>query len=176
LFLGRGFARGERTKSSGSIFYPFWFFFFCCEIRSFKSQLDPLLLMLCEDSKLPWLGLRFSPELKCKRKETLILELLNGINQTVISKTYSSSCASASNWEDADDQNVSGIRIPIVVRFWTCCGLNRFCVWNLSNGYQMAMMRYLFLHSVHTLYTAKLSLQLPWLSALYETNKMLETN
>jgi hypothetical protein len=52
---------------------------------------------------------------KCKRK-TLILQLLNDINQTVISKTYSSSCASESNWEDADDQNVSGIPIPIVVR------------------------------------------------------------
>jgi hypothetical protein len=66
FFLGRGFARGERTKLPGSIFYPF-LFFFCGEIRSFKCQLDPLLLMLCEDSKLPWLGLRLLPELKCKK-------------------------------------------------------------------------------------------------------------
>jgi hypothetical protein len=28
FFLGKGFARGERIKSSGSIFYSFFFFFF----------------------------------------------------------------------------------------------------------------------------------------------------
>ncbi len=117
LFFWEGVLQGGEEPS-----YPVQFttpFFFCGEIRSFKCQLDPLLLMLCEDSKLPWLGLRLLPELKCKKckRKTLIPQLLNGINQTVICKTYLSPCASASNWEDADDQNVSGIHIPIVVRF-----------------------------------------------------------